>query len=194
MQKIYNLDKWFELKEGDALSMKAARARTVRIDVNSPAEVALYIRVGDEVLFLALVKGRDTIEFSSPGGEEFALLCEGASCYVHSNDGQAVHNVAPDAVSFTKIIERKPRNHDYEVMQFEMRRNMTRMMEQQAGELERIVARRLAAERALTPPQGTPAGDRGEPAPAGDGAAPGAAAPAADGGGKAAKKPAAAAD
>ena len=160
MQRIYNLDKWFRLEEGKRLAMNGGAARKVRLEVNSPAEVSLYAEVAGreegqtDLLFLALVKARDTVEFYAPGDEPFGLLCEGASCFIYTVDGIDVSAVSDGSESYVRIMERKPRNYDLELMQYTMRQNMQRMLDGQAAELERVLERRLAARAALDAPKG----------------------------------------
>ena len=171
MQKIYNLDKWFPLKEGEALKLVGGRARRIRLEVNAPAEVALYAIISgvEAPLFLALVKGRDLVEFYAPGEEAFDLMCEGASCYVYTVDGIDVSAKSDGSESFVRIIERKPRNREAELMAYRMQENMQRMLNAQSAEFERVVERRLAAERALAAPQGASSGAGKKPAPDGNG-------------------------
>lgn len=175
MQRIYNLDKWFRLEEGKRLAMRGGNARKVRLEVNSPAEVALYAEVGaregeeSELLFLALVKGRDTVEFYAPGEEPFGLMCEGASCFIYTVDGVDISAVSDGSESFVRIMERKPRNYDLELMQYTMRQNMQRMLDGQAAELERVLERRLAARAAISAPEGASAGAGAKQSSDGDG-------------------------
>lgn len=185
MQRIYNLDKWFRLDEGQSLKMKPGKARRIRLEVNSPAEVSLYaVIAGVEPIFLALVKGRDLVEFNSPGGEGFEIMGEGASVYLYTVDGVDVHARSDGSESFVRLMERKPRNREAELMAYHMQQNMQRMLNAQAEELERRFERSLSARSALTPPAGAAAGSGKKPAQDGDGKQP-AAKPSKAGGGSA---------
>lgn len=169
VQKIYNLAKWFELKDGEKLTLQHGVARRVRLEVNAPSETLLYASSGGGMLmFVARVLGRDLVEFHTMNDEQLDLFVstEGGSVFIYTVDGQDVSHVSEDAESFTKIMERKPRNHELERMQYEMQANMRRMMESQADELQRIVDRRLAAERAVVEAAGSASGAGKEPAPA----------------------------
>ena len=174
MQRIMNVDKWQVMQAGKAVPFASADARRVRLDVNAPAESTLwYIDGNVETTFLALVIGRDVIEFFAVG--EFSIGCEGGDCWCYSIDGEDLSFSIPDAVSFTKVVERRPRNPEFELMRYEMQRNMQRMMDKQRDELGRILSQqRAAAEaRAAKSPgagDGKPAGKKPEPksAPAGD--------------------------
>lgn len=173
MQRVYNLDKWFRLDEGKSLKMKAGKPRRIRIEVNSPAEAALYAVIGGvDPIFLALVKGRDLVEFNAPGGEAFEIAAEGTSVYLYTVDGVDVHSVADGSESFVRLMERKPRNREAELMQYHMQQNMQRMLNAQAEELERRFERSLASRSALDASKGAPAGAGKKPASDGDGKQP----------------------
>lgn len=169
MQRMFNLDKWLLLKEGETITFPSRRPRTVKVEVNAPQSVCLYVRDGDKPnQFLALVEGRDTVEFSSAG--DFSLSVEEGSIWVYSADGDHVHAVVEDPVIFTRIAERRTRNPELEYITHVMQSNLERRLAQQADELERaIVARERAREaqrvKAATPETTVSAG---EP-PAGDG-------------------------
>lgn len=165
MQTIYNLDKWFRLNEGEKLAMRGGRARKVVLEVNSPAEAALYVAVaGVDPIFLALVKGRDKVEFYAPGQEEFHLMAEGCSVFLYTVDGIDISAVSDGSESFVRIIERKPRNRELELMQYEMRSNMQRMLDRQAGEYAKLIESRLPPRAAQPAGEGASAGAGKEPA------------------------------
>lgn len=90
---------------------------------------------GRVVTFLALVKGRDRVEFFSDGA--FELIAEGGSVYVYTADSTdiALRVVAP--VIFTRIANRKQRNPHLEMMEYQMRMNQQRMQNELLGEMER---------------------------------------------------------
>ena len=117
------------------------------------------------------MKGRDTLEFTVPEGtfELYPAIEDGGQCFVYSIDGEDVSAISKDAESFTKIMERRPRNYELERMQWEMQANMRRMLEGQASELSKLVERRLAAERALASAPSAPSGAGKESASAVDG-------------------------
>lgn len=192
MQTIYNLDKWFRLDEGAKLLMKGGRARKVVLEVNSPAEAALYVDVaGVDPIFLALVKGRDKVEFYAPGQEDFHLMVEGCSVFLYTVDGIDISAVSDGSESFVRIIERKPRNRELELMQYEMRANMQRMLDKQAGEYARLIESRLPPRAAQPTAEGGASGSGKEPASDDDGKQPVQQPPKAVGGsgGKPAEKP-----
>lgn len=163
MQRLFNLSKWTELRDGEALPFKGARPRTVRLELNAPDEVSLYSVENGEPIFLALVRGRDVVEFAPDG--EFALAVEGGTVFVYTADGQDVHSIAPDPVIFTKIAERRRRDPAMELMMYEMNRNIEKRLQAQHADFERIIAAREAAGATPVAPAaaGTPANGTPEP-------------------------------
>lgn len=170
MQRMFNLDKWDRLAEGQSLKFINDRPRTVRLEVNAPVKSALYVvdHTG-EVHFLALVEGRDTIEFSSGGA--FELTVEGADVLVYTADGADISNKIVAPKIFTKIVERRRRNPELEYMAAVMQRNMERNLEKQWAEREQTLLRSIEARAPVAAPAGVPDGAPAAPAQA-DGAAP----------------------
>jgi len=165
MQRMYNLDKWSTLSGGDGLVFVNPKPRTVRLEVKSIEKSPLFVVEPDTGLvhFLALVEGRDTLEFSSNGAFQLTTQ-EGHVVDVYTADGDDVSMKVVDPQSFTKVVERRARNPELEIIASTMMRNMERRFEQQAYELEAMYARRAAAAELGT-------GDTGnalpEPAPTG---------------------------
>lgn len=166
MQRIFNIDKWTRLSEGQGLEFSNPRPRNVRVEVNAPSKAAIYCIDGDgEAHFLALVEGRDTIEFGSTGA--FTLSVEGPDVMIYTADGADISSVVVAPVVFTKIIERRRRNPELEHIAAVMARNMERRLEQQADEIRRQFERREALLR-QPPDAGVPQGTGGQSAPADD--------------------------
>lgn len=113
-------------EEGGTLVSESAITEVTRPAPNS---------VGEVLLFVGKVDGRDTLEFYVEGA--FSLFCEGGDAYVYTADGQSVatHVVAP--VVFTRIADRKQRNPNLEMLEYRMRLNQRRMMAELQGEYDR---------------------------------------------------------
>lgn len=168
MQRLHNINKWRHLVEGNAYSFANTRKRNVRLEVNAPLEVCLTV-IDDqgESFFLALVKGRDTVEFVSTG--KIAIAVEGGDIWLYTEDSDDISSVVIDPVKFTRIAERRQRNPELEFIAAQMNRNMQRNLEKQAFEIEQRFARRLAAGAVQSPSNGDVARNRREPASADDG-------------------------
>lgn len=161
MQRIYNLDKWALLEEGKRLSYVNSRPRKVVVEVNAPSEVLLYLVEDGKPRFLALVKGRDTVEFYPDGA--FDLTCEGGAVYVYTADGDDVSMEALDERTFTRIVERRPRNLELELMQRAAAENTRRLLEAQRQDMEKYIAR-LETQRAAAAVPPAPAAAPAQPA------------------------------
>ena len=189
MQRLFNVDKWVHLEGGKAVHFENPQSRRVRLDINAPSKVQLtYADTEGLLIHLATVEGRDTLEFASGG--EFSIISDG-DCWLYTVDGEDFSFSIPDAVVLTKLVERRARNPELELMQHMMNRNIQARMDQQREELEQLWNRREAALRAaplVAAPAGAdkpaggepvpapaPGGDGGSPAPAGGSAKPAAA-------------------
>lgn len=176
MQRIFNVENWLVIEPGQILEFPHDRPRLVRLEVNSANESHLYVlNEASEAFFLALVKGRDTIEFVSSG--KFSLSVAENECSVYTVDGSNISHTVEAPVSFTRIVERKRRNPELELIAAQMAQNMNRIMEQQAAEREAVYRHReavreenyrareaAAREAAAKAPKG---GSKEEPEPAG---------------------------
>lgn len=141
MQNIDNIDKWHPLEKGECLEFEKKGKRRVRLQVNSPAPVCFFLsRPGEKPVFLAKTDGLDTIVFSVEG--EFSVAPD-AFCQIYTAEREKIHATGIGE-KFTKIMERKPRNREFELMQFNMMKNVNRRLEQQRAEYEAL----LAVERA----------------------------------------------
>lgn len=179
MQRLFNLTKWQRLVEGRSLSFPTARARVVRLEVNAPRAVGLYLfdAATGEALFIARVEGRDTVEFYSGGN--FELVSDG-EVYVYTADGESVHYEAIDPVIFTRIVERRQLNPEIAAIQRAMNINIERRLAAQRDEFneairrmqsDRKMAARREAEAAAEPKSGDDGGGDETPPVADSGAA-----------------------
>lgn len=104
-------------------------------------------------MFLAQVDGRETLHFTVPG--EFNLFATGEFLY-YTGDDETTHNVVVAPVIFTRIANRRARNPNMEMMEFQMKLNLQRRMEQMERDaLTRLndTVNRYAAQRNIrTPP------------------------------------------
>ena len=185
MQRLHNVEKWFTIAEGGTLNFGNPNPRRVRVDVNAPHESRLFYVDGEgKMTFLASVIGRDVIEFRAYG--EFALICEGPEVWIYTIDGEDVSYKNDAAETFTKIWDRRPRNPELELIQYQMHRNQERMFNEMRGEFAALHAtnqRLAAAVAAQSASEADGDGADGEPEPDG-GADAGGGDPPADGGDK----------
>ena len=160
MQRIQNIADWQKVEDGKVLNMFGGATRRVRLDVNAPDAVRLWFVDGNgETTFLARVCGRDVLEFVACQ-EDFSIISEGGECWFQSVDGENLAFSIPDAVTMTKLIERRPRNHEMELMMFMQNQNLERRLAQQAAELEALWRRREAAAGAAAAKPGAASADK----------------------------------
>lgn len=158
MQRLHNITKWTHVQNGGAMNFEDERERRIRLDVNAAGKASLFYVDGDgETTLLGLVEGRDVIEFQTHGGS-FSIAVEDSDVWVFTIDGENVSFSIPDAQTFTKLVERRTRNPETEMMQYMMQRNFEKMVEQQRDELVRVLDQRDKALAAAT----------AKPAPASD--------------------------
>lgn len=143
MQRLFNLTKWTQVPAGQGLSFTGDRPRKVVLDVNAPSKVVMSLLHEGRSDFLALVEGRDTVEFYVNG--PFKVTATGGPCYIYTADGDGITIENLDAESFAVVRERRPRNLELEYMMAAMQENMTRRLQLQAQEIERAVSRRMGA-------------------------------------------------
>lgn len=148
MQRLYDLDKWHKLGPGRGLTLEGTRPRRVRLECNAPGEALLYLVDGNgNAHFLAMVKGRDAVEFQIAG--EWSLVCDLEDTFVYTFDGSKLHFAIPEAETFTRIMERRPRDHQLEQVMAAATANTKRLLEQQSHQFASIMERRIAAIEAL---------------------------------------------
>lgn len=164
MQRIFNIDKWSRIPQGKAMKFAGDRPRKVVLEVNCPVRTQLSLVNESGTHFLALVEGRDSIEFYVNGA--FSIASSGSDCYIYTVDGQGVTFEKLDAASFAVVRERRARNPELEYIARRMQENLERRLAMQADELRKVLERRSAPRE----PQSAASGvvDGGEPDGASD--------------------------
>lgn len=150
MLKVPSLQKWKVLKDGETLNFDySEESRRVRLDVNAAGTAEVYHVDGNgDLIFLALVTGREIIDFQTLPATTFGICSMGADLWMLTVDGDDPAFKLPEAQSFTQLVERKQRNPELEMMQYMMNRNFQLLVENQRDELERLFDRRLQAQPA----------------------------------------------
>jgi hypothetical protein len=148
MQSIGDLAKWRVIKDGESLTFDDEKPRRVRFEVNVPGQACLHVTpilhgeiLEKECQFLAfLAGGLDIVEFQTPGA--FLLTAEGV-VHLHTHDGTAAHVPKTDERVFAKIIERRARNYQLELMEKVAEINLQKRLNEVAGEVEARMRARL---------------------------------------------------
>lgn len=150
---LQELARWRRVGEQEAVRIDGPdKVRQVRLEFNvtRPTQVFLLPTKGEPV-FLATVDGREDVTFVTSGPVTF--MCSGPTgteVYYYAKEAEKTSVVVPDAVAFTTIAQRQPRNHDLELMMFKMEQNMQKRLRNAAAEMERKF--RAAAEQKAQEP------------------------------------------
>lgn len=178
-KRIHNLTKWQLLPANEEIHGLSDKPRMVTLEVNCPNETKFHVifegqdmvedpeyqddkeagrrsplvdrldkrTEADQEYFLGRALGRETFEFYVPG--VYAVTAD-SDCYVYSIDGQDTATRVLDPLVFTRIANRKARNRDLEMIQYQMRLNQERFLQTLLGEQERRMSdmeRRYARDR-----------------------------------------------
>lgn len=183
---LANLDKWKAI--GSGIRFPGTEPRNCRIEFLADEETKIFVKHDGHAHFLGLVRGYEVIRFAVTGPYEVHQAKGGGALLWTPELTTAGAVEIPDAVSFTKLMTRKQRNPEMELMMHTMQVNMERRLRQvardmgladaarrQAEERDRAAAdraRREEAERAqIVEPSDEDEGE-GEPAPAAKAAKP----------------------
>lgn len=155
MQRVLSVYDWQCLPDGEAavIPSDVEHLRPVRLRVNAPSPLALYVKTEDckDAIFLAYVQGLDEIQFNVTG--PYKLFAIGGELWFDTLDGARADVEPVDATSFTSIVERRARNPELEIMERKMQQNMERRMAALLGvvgeRLEENERELLAARTAL---------------------------------------------
>lgn len=132
--KLENLSKWTRLPVGKPLALDGKQDRWIRLHVNCAVPTHFTAvpftedseEPGDPV-FLAVVQGRETIEFVASGYVEIIVTGEDDIFYF-TPDGDQIAVEFEDARSFTKIASRRARNPELEYLMYKQQQNIERRM------------------------------------------------------------------
>lgn len=162
VQRLFDLTKWTTVEDGQVYWLNGAKVREVRLEINAPDIARLWIEAeGSERRFLALVEGRDAIEFVARG--PVGLSIEGGPIEVYTIDGEDISVRAEDAVSHTKVMQRQRRSPEFDKVAAELRFNMERRLARQADEIRALLAARDQTQWAQPPASPVPGAARQEP-------------------------------
>lgn len=179
LEEIFKFVKW---QEGKGILLQGERRR-VRLEVNTQGPAQFFIRQGGEdPRFLATVEGRETITFMADGPVTILPDAEGEVWWWCSEIESSSVEI-PDAKTFTRPWERKPRDLNVERMMAAMRANAERfqsdllaqvggLVTEQRAEIEALKKEKKRGKRPAAS-SASASGDGGkQPDPAGDGDAP----------------------
>lgn len=157
MQRIHNLSKWQYVETSMVFDNPVPRL--VKIEVNCPERTAFFVHrnkedvdqdgerqrdlaagrdtvVQSDTVFLGLAEGRDGFEFWVEGAFKLDVS---EPCWLFTIDSMRIARRDEAPVIFTRIANRRQRNPHLEMIEFQMRRNTERRMQELAAEMERRI-------------------------------------------------------
>lgn len=168
MIKLDSLSRWSHLPKGDILTLTGDTERRIRLNVNCPKRIRLYVvNEFGELQFLASPDGRDVIDFAACGNIQ--ITTQDDDVYFYTAENEPTFSIFPDAEIFTRIAERAARNPDLDHMLYLQQINMERRFAQMEANVSTRVKEAYNAGRQMadTDHQGAaPAqNDAGQPKP-----------------------------
>lgn len=163
--RIFDLGRWQQAAVGVPLVVGGGVSQQVRIEVNTPVATRFDVVVGDRVVFLAVVEGLETLDFHCEGPAELVASTDEPWFYAINGDGVGVPD---DGRAFVKLMQRKVRNPELELMMYKLEQNAKRREAKQADEIAALRAD-LAARAAEAAAAGADT-ETGEVIDEGDGA------------------------
>lgn len=128
--RLHSLSRWKLLEAGKYIEINGERDRKVRVEFNTEAPTRLDLVWTEaeetEITFLAVILGMEVVEFHAPAGTAIVATSEGEVWYF-TDEGEVVAT-DKEAVSYTKIMNRRARNPQLEMMMFKMEQNMNARM------------------------------------------------------------------
>ncbi len=139
MIKLDSLSRWSHLPKGDILTLTGDTERRIRLNVNCPKRITLYVmNEYGELQFLASPDGRDVIDFAAGGNVK--ITTEDDDVYFYTAENEPTFSIFPDAETYTRIAERAARNPDLEHLMYLQQINMDRRFAQMQGQFETRVS------------------------------------------------------
>lgn len=152
--RIFNPAQWAVLKPGETLVLDGENRRVV-IEFNCPEPTRVdLVRsrkdldgtfVNEGLVFLRNVEGYGKVEFYAGDGSEVVCTSDGDVFYKTVEGKELAMRF--ETQSFTQITQRKARNPELERMMWKMEQNITRRIESQREEWERLQAAKDAVDQ-----------------------------------------------
>lgn len=125
--KIGNLSRWARLEPGQVLTFgQENRQQRIRVEFNVSDEthITAIDHKGHE-RFVAVIQGHETIEFTTEGDVVLVPTTEG-EIWWYTRDGDTDAMELVHEVPFTRVMQRRARNPELELMMFKMNQNIER--------------------------------------------------------------------
>lgn len=139
--KIGNISRWAKLDPGNVLQFgDENRSQRLRLEFNTSERTHLVVIDHKErERFLGVIYGHEQVEFTTEGPVTILATTEG-EVWWYSRDGETDAMELVHEVPFTKVMQRRARNPELEMMMFKVNQNMERRMQAMQAEIAARVA------------------------------------------------------
>jgi len=149
MKRLNKIEDWAILPKG-GIVLPEHKDRLVRIEVNVAGKATLEVDTIGGSYLLGQVEGRETIEFRVRGPAE--VTAKGDKTWFVCSEATRRDYTLGDGETFTKVVERAPRNPQLELMMAKMNQSVDRRMKAMEmdtnARISKAEARAALAERA----------------------------------------------
>lgn len=146
MFDLKELTRWVEVTD-KGIKFPHDEPRKIRLEVLAEKEESLYVKDGkDEPFYIGTFHGYDVVQFNVRG--PCSIQATGAGVKVFTPEFQSHVIEIPDAVSFTRMVERRVRNPELERIELKMRQNMEHRLRQVEKDVTLRVSQRMREENA----------------------------------------------
>lgn len=121
-----DLARW-RLLDKKGIEFAREEPRKVRLELFGSGEALVSVEQGKRSFPLGLIDGYTVVSFWVPG--RYRIWAEGV-CYGYTPEMETLATEIPGAVTFTRIVERRQRNPELELMMSKMTANLERRIQQ----------------------------------------------------------------
>lgn len=153
MKDLTDIGKFVPVKEKEGIELLLEKHRVVVLELNTagPCQLVLQRATKDgkgSMQFLANVDGRETVKFTADGPCIVWPDADGAEVRYYTSELTSSHVAVPDAETYTRLADLKPKNTEVQRMMALALRNQERrfaeMMEGFAANVSGVVAENTA--------------------------------------------------
>lgn len=132
--RLHNVSRFEVLKPGNVIKLDGDRARKITLEVNCSEPTRFDLKQGDEFLFLFKADGYGICEFTSSHAlveiQPTVMSASGTGDVLFfTKDGRGGERYVEAQATYTRVMDRRPRNFEQEMMQYRSEQNIMRLMQ-----------------------------------------------------------------